>query len=72
MKPSWRRRTGYWDTRSIYEIPRVYPDIENLAKSNAEQVEKAIRLAYELGLEVATPDDARKMLGLKGLDKVNF
>jgi uncharacterized protein (DUF849 family) len=43
-----------------------------LAKSNAEQVEKAIRLAHELGLEVATPDDAREMLGLKGLDKVNF
>jgi len=43
-----------------------------LAKSNAQQVEKAIRLAHELGLEVATPDDARRMLGLKGLDRVNF
>lgn len=43
-----------------------------LAKSNAEQVEKAIRFAHELGLEVATPDDAREMLSLKGLDKVNF
>ncbi|MBW1997255.1 MAG: 3-keto-5-aminohexanoate cleavage protein [Deltaproteobacteria bacterium] len=43
-----------------------------LAKSNAELVEKAIRFARELGLEVATPDDARQMLGLKGLDKVNF
>jgi uncharacterized protein (DUF849 family) len=43
-----------------------------LAKSNAEQVEKAIRFAHELGLEVASPDDARQMLGLKGLDKCNF
>lgn len=43
-----------------------------LAKSNAEQVEKAIRFAHELGLEIASPDDARSMLQLKGLDKVNF
>lgn len=43
-----------------------------LAKSNAEQVEKAIHLAHELGLETASPDDARQMLGLKGLDKCNF
>jgi uncharacterized protein (DUF849 family) len=43
-----------------------------LAKSSAEQVEKAIRIARELGLEPATPDEARKLLGLKGPDKVNF
>jgi len=35
-------------------------------------VEKAIRIARELGLEIATPDEARKILGLKGSDKVNF
>ena len=50
----------------------LYISKGELAKSNAEQVEKAIRFAHELGLEVATPDDAREMLGLKGLDKVNF
>ena len=43
-----------------------------LARSSAEQVEKAIRIAKELGLEPASPDDARKILGLKGLDKVNY
>jgi uncharacterized protein (DUF849 family) len=43
-----------------------------LAKSSAEQVEKAVRFARELDLEVASPNDARKMLGLKGLDKVNY
>ena len=43
-----------------------------LAKSNAEQVEKAIRFAHELDLEVASPDEAREILGLKGLDKCNF
>lgn len=42
-----------------------------MAKSNAEQVKKIIRIARELSLEVATPDEARGILGLKGLDKVN-
>lgn len=43
-----------------------------LAKSNAEQVEKAVRMARELSIEPATPDEARQILGLKGLDKVNY
>jgi uncharacterized protein (DUF849 family) len=43
-----------------------------LAKSNAEQVEKIIRIARELELEPATPQEARDILGLKGLDKVDF
>jgi len=43
-----------------------------LAKSNAELVEKIIRIAREFGHEPATPDEARKILGLKGIDKVNF
>ena len=43
-----------------------------LAKSNAEQVEKIIRIARELGIEPASPAEARAMLSLKGIDKVNF
>lgn len=43
-----------------------------LAASNAEQVSKIRRIIEELGHEIATPDDAREMLGLKGADKVNF
>lgn len=43
-----------------------------LAKSNADQVEKIVRIARELGLEPATPDEARQILGLKGLEKVNW
>jgi len=43
-----------------------------LAKSNAEQVAKIIRIARELGIEPATPNEARQMLGLKGLDEVNY
>ena len=42
-----------------------------LAKSNAEQVAKIIRIARELGIEPATPQETREILGLKGLDKVN-
>jgi len=43
-----------------------------LAKSNAELVSKAVELAKAFHREVATPDDARRILGLKGLDKVKF
>ena len=43
-----------------------------LAKSNAEQVAKARRLVEEFGLEAATPDEARAILGLKGGDRVAF
>jgi uncharacterized protein (DUF849 family) len=43
-----------------------------LAKSNAELVRKIVRIARELGKEPATPDEARQMLGLKGIDKVNY
>jgi len=43
-----------------------------LAKSNADLVEKVVRIARELGREIAAPDEARKILGLKGRDKVNY
>ena len=43
-----------------------------LAKSNAEQVAKARRLIEELGLELATADEAREILELKGGDRVEF
>ena len=43
-----------------------------LAKSSGEQVAKLKRIAGELGVETATPAEARQILGLKGLDKVNF
>jgi uncharacterized protein (DUF849 family) len=43
-----------------------------LAQSNADQVLKIRRILSELGLEVATPNEARQMLGLKGRDAVNL
>ncbi|SHJ28395.1 3-keto-5-aminohexanoate cleavage protein [Wenxinia saemankumensis] len=42
------------------------------ATSNAQQVEKIVRILREQGNEPATPDEARDMLGLKGADKVAF
>ncbi|MDP4837040.1 MAG: 3-keto-5-aminohexanoate cleavage protein [Burkholderiales bacterium] len=43
-----------------------------LAKSNAEQVAKIKRIMEDLGLQTATPDEARSMLKLKGRDQVEF
>jgi uncharacterized protein (DUF849 family) len=43
-----------------------------LAESNAEQVAKIARILAELSLEVATPAETRKILGLKGLDQVGW
>ncbi len=43
-----------------------------LAKNSGEQVEKIIRIGKELGVEPATPDEAREILGLKGLDQVAY
>lgn len=48
----------------------LYMGPGRLAKSSAEQVEAAIRLARELSLEIASPDEARQILGLKGRDTV--
>lgn len=43
-----------------------------LAANNAEQVSKIRRIVEDLGCEVATPDEAREILGLKGGDRVAF
>jgi len=43
----------------------IYLEKGVLAKSNAELVAKVVRIAKELGREIATPDEARQILGLK-------
>ena len=43
-----------------------------LAKSNAEQVSRARTILESLSLEIASPDEARQMLSLKGGDQVKF
>ncbi len=45
----------------------VYLSKGVLAKSNGELVEKAARIAHELGREVASPQEARAILGLAPL-----
>lgn len=43
-----------------------------LAESNAQMVTKVRRILEDLGQEIATPDEARAMLGTKDRDKVSF
>lgn len=43
-----------------------------LAPDNASQVHKIREILDDMGLEIATPDEARAALGLKGADKVAF
>lgn len=43
-----------------------------LATSNAEQVAKIRRILEELGMEIASPSEARDLLALKGGDRVEF
>lgn len=50
----------------------IYLGKGELAKTNADQVKKIRRILEELGYEIATPDEARKMLNLKGSTEVNF
>jgi uncharacterized protein (DUF849 family) len=45
---------------------------DQFAKTSAEQVAKIRRILEELGLEIATPDEARALLKLKGRNNVNF
>lgn len=50
----------------------IYLGPGQLARSNAEQVTKIRRILEDLALDIATPDEARAMLRLKGSDRVNF
>jgi uncharacterized protein (DUF849 family) len=43
-----------------------------LAKTNAEQVGRIRTILENLSLEIASPDEARSMLQLKGGDAVKF
>ncbi len=50
----------------------IYLEKGKLAESNADQVAKIVRILKELSLDVATPDEARQMLQLKGRDQVGI
>lgn len=57
-------RVGLED--NLYILPH------QLAESNAQQVLAAASIAKTLGREIATPDEARQILGLKGIAQVNY
>jgi uncharacterized protein (DUF849 family) len=50
----------------------IYLGKGQLAKTNAEQVTKIKTILEALGHEIATPDEARAMLDLKGTSNVGF
>ena len=50
----------------------LYAGYGKLARGSAEQVERIVNIAKQLSIEPATPDEVREMLGLKGIDKVNY
>jgi uncharacterized protein (DUF849 family) len=50
----------------------LYIAAGEMAKSNADQVAKVRRIIEDLSLDVATPNETREMLALKGPDAVNF
>jgi uncharacterized protein (DUF849 family) len=50
----------------------LYLEKGRMAKSNAEQVEKIVRIGKEHGLDPATPDEAREILDLKGIGRVKY
>jgi uncharacterized protein (DUF849 family) len=43
----------------------IYYSKGRLAKSNAELVERAVRIAHEFGYEIAKPSDVREMFQLR-------
>ncbi len=50
----------------------IYIGKGQLAESNAQQVTRIREIVERLGREVATPGEAREMLGLKGADRTAF
>jgi uncharacterized protein (DUF849 family) len=50
----------------------LYVGKGQLAESNADQVRKIRGILEALSLEIATPDEARELLGLKGLANVGY
>ena len=69
MKIYWRNRYP-WEPEFLgLSEDHIVP---NTTRPCREQVEKIVRIAREHGMEPASPDEARKILGLKGLGNVKF
>lgn len=48
----------------------IYISKGNLAESSAQMVEKVVRMAHEMGREIATTNDARRILGLSETSEI--
>ena len=81
--PKNKRGGTIGNRKNIYQggIPRIrvrnkkallYIGPGQLAKSNVEQVERIRGIVESLGRTIATPEEARQRLGLKGANNVNF
>ena len=57
---------------AAYSVVALWDGPGNLAKTNADQVKRVRDILEGLSLEVATSDEAREMLALKGKDKTNI
>ena len=61
---------------NVYKLAEVARNEEFSVRFQVElrgpMAEKIVRIAKELGKEPASPEEARKILGLKGLDRVNY
>ena len=55
-----------------WPLSRLQPYAKNAKVHGAEQVAKIKRIVEDLSMEVATPDEARQILGTKGGDQVKF
>lgn len=53
------------------DIAYMYPHKDELAETSAEMVRKVVRIANELGIDVATAAEARKILGLRPMTSAN-
>jgi len=50
----------------------LYAGYGRMARSSAEQVERIVKIAAQMSIQPAKPEDVRQVLGLKGIDKVNY
>jgi len=50
----------------------LYLNPGELAKSNVDQIVKMKRILTEYNVDIATPDEARSLLGLKGKDNTRI
>lgn len=53
-------------------MTRPMPDAPAVMMAVADQVRMVRKMIEGLGLEIATPDEAREILSLKGGDQVGF